>query len=194
MALFKKKLIEPELSQVTFKDKYPTYHYGNYSYGVPEVFDWREGTTLSIGAYCSISSNVKIYLGGHHRIDWVSSYPFTAFFNEAKDISDFGGSNGDVIIGSDVWIAANVTILSGVHVGHGAVIANGAVVTKDVQAYEVVGGNPAKHIRFRFEAPIVKALLSIAWWEWPESKIRHYVKRLSSNDIQSFIEQCNNER
>ena len=188
MPLFKKKLIEPELSQYNFKKKYPNYSYGLYSYGVPEVFDWKEGSTLKIGVCCSISSYFKIYLGGHHRVDWVSSYPFPAFTEEAKDITGFGGTNGDVIIGSDVWIAANVTILSGVTIGHGAVIANGSVITKDVTPYEIVGGNPAKHIRYRFEQSIIDKLLKIAWWEWNEKEIRKVAIKLSSNDIQGFID------
>jgi len=188
MKLFKKKqLEEPYLSQVTFKKKYPHYTYGENTYGVPEVFDWNEGSTLSIGNYCSISSNVKIYLGGHHRSDWISTYPFPAFFHQSDSPQNYGGTNGDVIIGSDVWIAANVTILSGVKIGHGAVLANGSIITKNVEPYEIVGGNPAKHIKYRFSQEIREELLSIAWWEWEEKEIINLQKLLCSDNLEPLI-------
>lgn len=85
-----------------FLKKYPSYKIGEGSYGIPTVYDWREGTTLEIGNYCSISVNVQIFLGGHHRADWVSTYPFPEFVPQASHIGNYGGSNGDVIIGSDV--------------------------------------------------------------------------------------------
>jgi len=194
MGLFKKKLEEPQRTQVMFKEKYPNYELGAFTYGIPEVYDWREGTTLKIGAYCSISSNVKIYLGGHHRTDWVSSYPFPAFFQSAKEIEGFGGTNGDVIIGSDVWICANVTILSGVNIGHGAVIANGSIVTKDVQPYEIVGGNPAKHIRFRFKEETRERLLANPWWQLQEEEINKITKYLASPDVEALLEYMENRK
>jgi hypothetical protein len=74
-------------------------------------------------------------------------------------------------IGSDVWIGSNVTVLQGVTVGHGAVIAAGAVVTKDVPPYAIVGGVPAKVIRYRFAPEVVRELLELRWWEWPLERI-----------------------
>ena len=189
MKLFKKKQPkEPYLSQEIFNKKYPNYSFGKYTYGVPEVFDWNENSTLKIGNFCSISSNVKIYLGGHHRTDWISTYPFPAFFDSSNHINDYGGTNGDVIIGSDVWIAANVTILSGVTIGHGAVLANSSVITKDVDNYQIVGGNPAKHIKYRFNEEIRNILLSIAWWKWDEEKIIQQQELLCSSNLDKLIE------
>jgi len=185
--LFKKKLLEPERTQEYFKDKYPNYKIGKNTYGVPIVFDWHENSTLKIGNYCSISANVKIYLGGHHRMDWISTYPFPAFFKEFKHIQGFGGTNGDVIIGSDVCIYANVTILSGVHIGNGAVIANGSVVVNNVADYEIVGGNPAKHIRYRFESSIIDKLLKISWWNLSESEVFKIAPILMTNNINNLI-------
>lgn len=170
-----------------FRHKYPDYEIGLGSYGLPIVFDWQEDSTLKIGSFCSISDNVRIYLGGHHRTDWASSYPFPAFVNQAAHITEYGFSNGDVIIGSDVWLCANAIILSGVTIGHGAVIANGAVVTKNVEPYAIMGGNPAKLIRYRFDEPIRNRLLHTAWWEWPETKILSKVELLCSNDIEAFL-------
>ena len=115
-----------------FRKRYPRYQIGLGSYGVPIVHNLDEGTTLRIGNYCSIAGGVQVFLGGQHRTDWVSCYPFPAYLLEAKSISGFGGSRGDVEVGSGMWLCSGCTILSGVTVGHGAVIACGAVVSRDV--------------------------------------------------------------
>lgn len=173
--------------QLRFRQRYPKYEIGLGTYGLPLVHDWNEGSTLKIGSFSSIANNVQIFLGGHHRIDWVSSYPFPAYLPEAAHISQYGGTRGDVIIGSDVWLCANCTILSGVTVGHGAVIASGAVVSRDVPPYSVVAGNPAQHVRWRFDDNTRNELLEIAWWDWPEADIRKAVDRLCCSDIQAFL-------
>lgn len=173
--------------QDKFLSKYPNYKVGIGTYGIPIVRDWNEGSTLEIGAYCSISGNVKVYLGGHHRSDWVSQYPFPAYWPPAKHINDYGGSHGDVVIGSDVWICENVVILSGISIGHGAVIANSAVVTKNVEPYEIVGGNPAKHIRYRFSKEIRQQLLEFQWWDWPVEEVLKNCESLCSDNIALFI-------
>lgn len=173
--------------QEKFRRKYPTYQLGAGTYGLPIVHDENQGTTLEIGAYCSIASGVQIFLGNHHRTDWISSYPFPAFIEEARHIANFGISRGNVIIGSDVWLCANCTILSGVTIGHGAVVASGAVVTKDVEPYSIVAGNPAKTVRFRFDADTRLALLEIAWWNWPIDEVRKIVGLLCSDQVHDLI-------
>jgi serine acetyltransferase len=95
---------------------------------------------------------------------------------------------GDIVVGSDVWIGAKSTIMSGVKIGHGAIVAAGALVTKDVEPFSVVGGNPAKHLKYRFEEQQIKDLLDIAWWDWEESKIKEEAMILWSQDINYFIE------
>lgn len=177
--------------QAKFRKRYPSYELGVGSYGMPIVHDLKEGTTLKIGAYCSIASNVQIFLGGQHRLDWVSSYPFPAFLQEASHIKDFGGSRGDVVIGSDVWLCANCTLLSGVTIGHGAVVANGALVSRDVAPYSIVAGNPAQLVRWRFDEATRSALLKSVWWEWPEEEIRQIVDKLCSDNIAEFIAYAN---
>ncbi len=169
-----------------FKNKYPHYSIGIGSYGVPEVHDWNEGSTLKIGAFCSISAYVQIFLGGEHRPDWVTTSPLSVMF-ENDIIKEHSRSKGDVIIGNDVWICANVTILSGVTIGDGAVIANGAIVTRDVEPYSIVAGNPAKKLKNRFSPEIVHQLLNIAWWDWPEALIRKHMVSLQSSEIENFI-------
>lgn len=187
-----KKPSEPRLQsylrqQEKFHKAYPNYTIGFASYGFPIVHDDDEGTTLTIGSYCSIASGVQIFLGKNHRTDWVSSYPFPAFFEEARGIGGYSGSKGDVVIGSDVWLCANCIVLSGINIGHGAVVGAGAVVTRDVTPYSVVAGNPAKHVRWRFEEPIRDALLRAAWWDWSEHEIRSIVTLLCDSDVHTFL-------
>lgn len=174
--------------QEKFRLKYPRYEIGDGSYGCPVVHDDGEGTILKIGAYCSIASEVQIFLGKNHRTDWVSSFPFPAFFEEACHIPNFGTSRGDVVIGSDVWLCANSMILSGVTVGHGAVVGAGAVVSKDVAPYEVVAGNPAKHVKWRFDENTRIALLQAAWWEWPQLELLKIMDILCSDRIDLLLE------
>ncbi len=174
--------------QEKFRKRYPEYGIGIGTYGMPQVHDDKEGTTLRIGAFCSISSEVQIFLGKNHRTDWVSSYPFPAFFEEASQITEFGVSRGDVTIGSDVWLCANCMILSGVTIGHGAGVGAGAVVTRNVEPYSIVAGNPAKHVRWRFDEPSRIALLEAAWWEWPIEELRTIMPLLCSNLIQDLLE------
>lgn len=161
---------------------------GDYTYGAPQIFDyWEGGAKLVVGKYCSISNGVKIFLGGEHRTDWISTYPFSEFFEEAAQIAGHPFSKGDVHIGNDVWIAYGATILSGVEVGNGAVIAAHSVVTKDVPPYAVVGGNPARIIKFRFEPRVVEQLQLIRWWDWPHDKVMSNVGMLMSNQIDEFV-------
>ena len=177
-----------ERQQAKFKKRYPNYSIGAGSYGLPIVHDYHEGTTLKIGAYCSIADNVQIFLGGQHRIDWVSSYPFSQFYQMDSEFNkNTSVSRGDVIIGSDVWLCANCTILSGVTIGHGAVIANGAVISRDVEPYAVMAGNPAKLIKWRFDEPIRAALLESKWWEWPEDETHQIMHLLCSENLTDFF-------
>ena len=173
--------------QARFSDLYPQYQMGFGSYGLPVVHDWKEGSTLCIGKFTSIAERVEIFLGGHHRSDWVTTYPFPAFVEECKHIDGYAFSRGDVEIGSDVWLCTNVQILSGVRIGHGAVVAAGSVVTRDVEPYSVVAGNPARHVRWRFDTTVCQRLLSVAWWDWPLEEICSISELLCNDDISAFL-------
>jgi acetyltransferase-like isoleucine patch superfamily enzyme len=166
--------------------------FGKYTYsdGNPKVFYRNNDAKLVVGKFCSIASGVNIYLGGNHRTDWVTTYPF-GHINQDK-FTDFNGlghpsTKGDVIIGNDVWIASNVTIMSGVTIGDGAVIANNSHVVKDVEPYSMVGGNPAKLIKYRFTKEQIENLLEIKWWDWDDDKINKYTPLLCNNNIDDFI-------
>lgn len=183
-----KKLPKFEQGRALFKLRYPHYEYGLGTYGLPEVRDWNEGSTLKIGAYCSIAEEVKILLGGHHRADWVTTFPFPAFISEAAHIKSYNGTHGDVIVGNDVWLCSGCTILSGVTVGDGAVVAANSLVTKNVEPYSVVGGNPAKFIKWRFSEEVRKALLKSQWWTWSIDEIRSVTELLCSDNVADFLE------
>jgi acetyltransferase-like isoleucine patch superfamily enzyme len=144
-------------AQEKFRERYPHYPIGVGTYGMPEVHDWNEGSTLRIGAYSSIAGNVQIYLGGHHRIDWVSCFPFPAFVEEAAHIPDYGGTRGDVVIGSDVWLGARVFVGAGVTIGDGCVVSAGSVVSRSLPPGSIAVGVPARVVRRREDYAVDRA-------------------------------------
>ena len=164
---------------------------GDHTYGAPTIRWWGESANLSIGKYCSIADDVEIFLGGNHRTDWVSTYPFSAFRNwpSARGIPGHPSTKGDVTIGNDVWLGAGCVILSGVTVGNGAVIGCRSVVSRDVPPYAIVAGNPATVVRFRFGAEEIDRLQACAWWDWEPGRVARNVKRLLSADLQGFLEE-----
>lgn len=167
---------------------YAPYEIGDWTYGTPLIFSYGDGTTLKIGKFCSIADGVTILLGGEHRTDWVTTYPFNPLFEGAEAFKGHPASKGDVIIGHDVWIGKDALILSGVTIGNGAVIGARSVVTKDVPPYAIAGGHPAKIIRFRFPQSIIDNLQQIAWWHWEIHEIAKAWPLLLSDKIEEFIE------
>lgn len=142
---------------------------------------------LKVGAYCSFAAEVEILLGGNHRHDWVTTYPFPNRDARYAHLPPSAATRGDIVIGNDVWVGRGAMILSGVKIGDGAVIAARAVISRDVEPYAIVGGNPAKHIRFRFSPEQIAALQRIAWWDWPEPRVDRAVPMLLQGDIDAFI-------
>lgn len=167
---------------------------GKYTYGSPDVFSFADNTRLVIGKYCSISDRVVILLGGNHRLDWTTTYPFPAFPGQwpgAALIQGHPASKGDIVIGNDVWIGFGVIILSGVTIGDGAVLGAGSVVSRDVAPYAVVAGNPAVVIRERFSDQVIARLLKLRWWDWSEEKVRANVHLLCSDDMEALLSASN---
>lgn len=162
---------------------------GRYTYGAPVVRWWGEPANLSIGKYCSIADDVEIFLGGNHRTDWVSTYPFPVFreWPEAKTIKGHPGTKGNVTIGHDVWLGAGSVVMSGVTIGNGAVVGSRSVVTRNVPDYAIVAGNPAVTVRMRFDPDNIDRLLASAWWDWEPSKVRRNLRLLLSTDVESFL-------
>ncbi|HMS92542.1 MAG TPA: CatB-related O-acetyltransferase [Candidatus Saccharibacteria bacterium] len=166
---------------------------GSYTYGQDNITirHWGEDAYLYIGKFCSIADNITVFLGGNHRTDWITTYPFTEFSAEWPDSLEIYGhpsTKGDVVIGNDVWIGSHATIMSGVNIGDGAVVAAFSVVTKDVQPYEIVAGNPAVHRKLRFTKDEINRLLIIKWWDWSDKMINKNISHLCSSDITEFIE------
>ena len=126
-------------------------------------------------------------LGGEHRLDWVTTYPFSALFEKARRFRGHPRGKGDIIIGNDVWIGKDALILSRVTIGSGAAIGARSVVTKDVRPYAIVAGNPAKEVRRRFADDVVDRLLAVAWWDWPQNQIEEAWPCLLSSDIEGFL-------
>ena len=171
-------------------NNFGTYYYGKYTYGRPKIYWWGEESKLIVGNFCSIAGNCEIYLGGNHRIDRVTTYPFGHIHNNIFNNFDGEGhpsTKGDVIIGNDVWIGANVTIMSGVNIGDGVVISSNSHVVKNCEPYSIIGGNPAKLIKKRFKKEQIEKLLEIKWWNWDDDKINKFTPLLCNNDIDEFL-------
>lgn len=169
------------------RDKYPQYEIGRHTYGDPTIHTWEEKATLKIGAFCSIAAGVQIFLGGEHRVDWVTTYPFNTLWECGRHITGHPKTKGDVIIGNDVWIGAEAVIMSGVKIGDGAVIGLRAVITKDIEPYAIYAGNPARLIRKRFDDTTIQQLLELGWWNFEDEEIEQMLPLMLSADIQSFI-------
>ncbi|MGB3339690.1 MAG: type B chloramphenicol O-acetyltransferase [Devosia sp.] len=145
---------------------------------------------LIIGSFCSVGSGAAFIMAGNqgHRYDWVSSFPFFYMPEEpafAGALDAFAPA-GNTVIGNDVWIGTEAIIMPGITIGHGAVIGTRALVTKDVEPYTIVGGNPAKPIRRRFDDDQIAMLLEMAWWDWPEERLGPAMPLLCSGDIDAL--------
>lgn len=160
---------------------------GTYFGSRPRILYDCYGSKLRIGSYTSIAPGFTALLGGHHPWRNVTTYPFGKFGNPSY-------SKGDITIGSDVWIGMEVTVIDGVSIGDGAVIGARSLVTRDVRPYEIVGGNPARHIRMRFDPGVITHLLEIKWWDWPEDKILGAAELLFQDDSWKFIDAYKEKR
>lgn len=148
---------------------------GNYTYGQLNAHFSKHDYKLIIGNFCSIASNVMFVVSSDHPTDLISTYPFkTMLFDKGPDAV----SKGDIVVDDDVWIGYGAIILSGVHIGQGAVVAAGAVVTKDVPPYAIVGGTPAKVIKYRFEQDVIDELLKIDYSQLTREQIEEHLSEL----------------
>lgn len=148
------------------------------------------GDKLVIGKFCALARGIRIIMNGaNHRIDGISTYPFYIFGNgweSATPGPDEVPHKGDTVVGNDVWIGYDALVMPGVRIGDGAVVAAGSVVTRDAPAYSIVGGNPARVIRFRFPDEVVAELLGIRWWDWPPDKIARNAPAIAGTDLDAL--------
>lgn len=149
------------------------------------------GDRLIIGKFCAIAKDVKFIMNGaNHKMSGFSTYPFYIFGQGWENAAPKEGEiqlKGDTVIGNDVWLGYDSTIMPGVSIGHGAIVATKSVVTEDVPAYSIVGGNPAKIIKYRFDESVIDKLLSIAWWDWGPEKLTENLEAITNNDIEALI-------
>ncbi|WP_265454946.1 Vat family streptogramin A O-acetyltransferase [Aeromonas salmonicida] len=145
------------------------------------------GDKLIIGKFCAIARGVKFIMNGaNHQSSGFSTYPFFIFGNGWESAAPAPGTlpyKGDTVIGNDVWIGYDALIMPGVKVGNGAIIAARSVVTGDVPDYAIVGGNPAKLIRYRFDDDTIAQLNALAWWDWPVEQISRNLQLIGGGDI-----------
>ena len=161
---------------------------GKTTYGAPTVRTWGKSQSLTIGEYCSIAGEVTIFLGGNHRTDWITTYPFSRIDPAAAQFAGHPATRGPVVIGNDVWIGHGASILSGVTIGDGACVGMGAVVSRDVRPYSIVVGNPAVEVRRRFSDIQIERLLRLRWWEWSPERIASSYSQMLCSDIEAFLQ------
>jgi acetyltransferase-like isoleucine patch superfamily enzyme len=162
---------------------------GRHSYGIPVIKTYTHDTTkLTIGAYSAVSETSIVMLGGEHAVDRVTTFPLRITLKLPGAGEDgIPVKTGDTVIGNDVWVTQRTFVRSGVTIGDGAIVAAGAVVIKDVPPFAIVGGNPAKVLRYRFTPEQIEALLEIRWWDWPDELVVEATPLLCGTDIDAFI-------
>lgn len=148
------------------------------------------GDKLIIGKFCAIARGAKFIMNGaNHKMSGISTYPFQIFGNGWEKVMPQPGElpyKGDTVVGNDVWIGYEALVMPGVTIGDGAIISSRSVVVADVAPYTIVGGNPAKPIRARFDPEQVRELLALAWWDWPIETITAHLERIVSGDVDAL--------
>ncbi len=148
------------------------------------------GDRLVIGRFCAIARGAKFIMNGaNHKLSGISTYPFQIFGNGWEDVMPKPGDlpyKGDTVIGNDVWVGYESLVMPGVRIGNGAIVSARSVVVSDVPAYTIVGGNPARPIRQRFDPEAVAALEALAWWDWPVERITRHLRLIVAGDVDAL--------
>ena len=156
---------------------------GNYSYGNLNVLSSTKTAKLYLGHFCSIAENVTFILNADHPLNNLTTYPMKAKFLDIPEAT----SKGDIIVGDDVWFGYGSIILSGVTIGRGAVVGAGAVVTKDIPPYAIVGGNPARVVKYRFPDNVIKELMKIDFSNITKNEIIENIEMFYKNVTETNV-------
>lgn len=160
---------------------------GAYSY----IATRSELSRTKVGRFCSLGARLQCTIGTH-PVQFVSTSPL--FYSTLKQCGvtftdrDYIDERIGIHIGNEVWIGNSVFIKDGIRIGNGAIVAGGAAVVDDVPDYAIVGGVPARLIRYRFPEEVIRELLDICWWSWSEDKLRKAQPRFAQEDVWAFIE------
>ncbi len=185
--------------------KAPNISVGEYTYydseDHPELFEQTNvlfnypffGDKLIIGKFCQIAHGTTFIMGAaNHRLGSATTYPFNVMGGVWREIStphiEELPHKGDTVIGNDVWLGRNCTILPGVKIGNGAIVAACSVVTKDVAPYTVVGGNPARFLKKRFDDGTAALLEELRWWDLPPEELTEIIPVLCDTDMKRAAE------
>ena len=161
----------------------------NFEKNVLYLFEFMKDN-LIIGKFCQLATGVRFIMNGsNHAMDGISTYPFKVFGKSWSDAAMNVVSKGDTVIGNDVWIGNFATIMQGIKIGHGAIIGTNSLVTKNVEPYTIVGGNPATVIRKRFDDETIEFLLTLKWWDWPVEKIAENIRAITTGDFAALKKQ-----
>ncbi len=195
---FKGKIIKDHIKNpniIAGKYSYYSGYYHGHSFDDCARYllpDRNDVDKLIIGSFCSIGSGASFIMAGNqgHRYDWISTFPFFYMpeVENFKNANDGFQTSGDTIIGNDVWIGSEAMIMPGITVGDGAVIGSRALVTKDVDAYAIVGGNPAKLIKKRFSKEHIDKLMEMQWWNWDEEYLKKAIPLLCDSNIDALYD------
>lgn len=163
---------------------------GNQTYAAPRIIKFKGDTNrVIIGNWSNIAPDAEFYVGGLHPMHWVALYGIREMFDLPGAYGpEMPWSKGDIHVGSDCWVTDKSVVLSGITIGHGAIVGTHAVVTKDVEPYKIVAGNPARVVGQRFTDEQVEALLRIAWWDWPTERVLAEAEWLNGRSVDEFVE------
>ena len=157
-----------------------------------ESYCLSEQKNVDIGNWTSIAGGCIFHCNDNHawiqNKQFVSNFPFGEWFmdRESREVYPMSGGKGGVTIGNDVWVGEGCQFMSGVHIGDGAIVAAGSIVTKDVPAYTMVAGNPAKVKYYKYDKETIEKLLKIQWWDWGVDTIKTHLNEFK--DVKSFVE------